>query len=229
MNICNEGGIGTMKLFKLTERNLLAISLCFIFSIFVLTAISSQSKTIKKLESKIQELKTEIREKNNTIAQLQRYIAEHADASGIIPSIASRRDTLAYKNKNPLNIKSAYGGNKWQGQIGVDKHGHVKFLTWEHGIRAGAIVLQTYAVKYKIDTVDGIVERFCTGEKTAYRKFLSQELGIQENERFDLLKRLDDVLKAMIKFESGQEFPDEAFVPYNMAHIRKYLTTTAMK
>lgn len=123
--------------------------------------------------------------------------------------------TLAIRNNNPLNVKTVKG-RPWFGQIAVDKHGHAVFDTPEHGIRAGANVLLNYYTRHGLDTLDGILSRFCTGNRKEYAAFLSRRLGIPPDVKFDVLARLPELLHAMARFESGQEWPRELFTGYSL-------------
>ena len=123
--------------------------------------------------------------------------------------------TLAIRNNNPLNVKTVKG-RPWFGQIAVDKHGHAVFDTPEHGIRAGANVLLNYYTRHGLDTLDGILSRFCTGNRAEYATFLSRRLGIPPDVKFDVLARLPELLHAMARFESGQEWPRELFTGYSL-------------
>lgn len=136
------------------------------------------------------------------------------DSSGET-AVAAIKKTLAIRNNNPLNVKSIQG-RPWFGQIAVDKHGHAVFDTPEHGIRAGANVLLNYYTRHNLDTLDGILSRFCTGNREEYAAFLSKRLGIRTNEKFDVLARLPELLQAMARFESGQEWPRELFTGYSL-------------
>lgn len=123
--------------------------------------------------------------------------------------------TLAIRNNNPLNVKTVKG-RPWFGQIAVDRHGHAVFDTPEHGIRAGANVLINYYLRHGLDTLDGILSRFCTGNRAEYATFLSRRLGIPPDVKFDVLARLPELLHAMARFESGQEWPRELFTGYSL-------------
>lgn len=123
---------------------------------------------------------------------------------------------LAFQNKNPLNVKQPNKHTRWKGQIGRDKIGHAQFENWEMGIRASAIVLKNYAVKHQINTIEGLVCRFAEANHEPYMRFLENRLSIKRDEEFNLLKRLPEVLKAMARFESGQEFPERYFIPYDV-------------
>lgn len=131
-------------------------------------------------------------------------------------------DTLASENCNPLNIK-ARSTDPWEGQVGRDKHGHAVFKTWEHGIRAAALVLRSYAVTHGIDTVEGIINRFAEGNREAYVAFLCNRLDVRADEQLDIIARMPDLLRAMSRFESGMELPDKYFIAYDI--LTKPLTT----
>lgn len=122
---------------------------------------------------------------------------------------------LAVKNNNPLNVK-AMKHDTWQGQIGIDKHGHAIFDTPEHGVRAAAYVLKNYAMRHDIDTVEGIVKRFATGNQQPYIAYLCKRLGLRQDEPFNILHRLPELLKAMARFESGRDWPPQWFAHYDI-------------
>lgn len=139
---------------------------------------------------------------------------DQATGSGGETAVAAVQ-TLAIRNNNPLNVKTVKG-RPWFGQIAVDKHGHAVFDTPEHGIRAGANVLLNYYTRHGLDTLDGILSRFCTGNRAEYAAFLSRRLGIPPDVKFDVLARLPELLQAMARFESGQEWPRELFTGYSL-------------
>lgn len=63
--------------------------------------------------------------------------------------------TLAYRNRNPLNIR--YSKNvKWQGQDG-EEGGFVKFGSFSFGYRAAVKILRSYA-KRDIKSIGKIIE-----------------------------------------------------------------------
>lgn len=124
--------------------------------------------------------------------------------------------TLAQKNNNPLNVKRPANGGRWKGQVGVDKFGHAQFKTQEYGIRAGALVLRTYARKHKVSTVAELVERFAEGNHEGYVKNLCRKLGVEPDEKIDLVKRMPELLRAMVRQESGKDLPEHFFAPYDV-------------
>ncbi len=124
--------------------------------------------------------------------------------------------TLAVRNNNPLNIKTPRGGNKWVGQVGTDKFGHAIFGAPEHGIRAAANVLLSYYTRHGLDTLNGILNRFCEGNRREYAAFLAARLQIEPDKPFDVLQRLPELLHAMARFESGREWPRQLFTGYSL-------------
>lgn len=121
-------------------------------------------------------------------------------------------EPLAVRNKNPLNVK----GKGWKGQEGNDEQGHAIFVSYEYGVRAAAHVLHSYATKHNISTVKAIVERFAEGSTGAYVAFLCRALHVKPRQEIDVVRRLPDLLRAMSRFESGKDFPDELFIPYDL-------------
>ena len=126
---------------------------------------------------------------------------------------------LAQRNKNPLNIKAMAGGRKWVGQIGKDEFGHAVFSSWEHGLRAASLTLRSYAKEHKIDTVEALLRRFCTAQGQQFENYVShicRSLSVKRDEKIDLITRMPFLLRAMARFESGMELPEELFVSYDV-------------
>lgn len=134
------------------------------------------------------------------------------DTSNLIP-----KGTLAHMNNNPLNVKRA--AEPWQGQIGLDKFNHVQFSNPAYGVRAAAKVLTAYYRRHKIDTVEGIISRFCTAKgkvKKSYITFVAGKLGVKPNQKIDVTKRMPDLLYAMAIKESGTKLPKEWLIAYSV-------------
>ena len=104
----------------------------------------------------------------------------------------SKVNTLAVQNNNPCNIKAVR--TPWKGQVGTDRHGHAVFDEPAHGIRAAANVLINYYLRHGLDTLNGVVNRFCTGNRAQYVAYLSRRLGLRPDESFDVLARLPELL-----------------------------------
>lgn len=106
------------------------------------------------------------------------------------------------KNNNLAGIKTC--GIKWEGLIGTTKQGYAKFKHPSDSVRATAVILKNYSEKYKINTISGIVNRYCaSGDKKRYIAFLSKKTGIAPNQRINILKNLHKLLPAIIQYESG--------------------------
>lgn len=56
---------------------------------------------------------------------------------------ASYKETPAYRNRNPLNIRWS-AKNKWQGQTGCDTRGFARFGSLSYGYRAAVKILHRY-------------------------------------------------------------------------------------
>lgn len=117
--------------------------------------------------------------------------------------------TLALKNRNYLNLKTLSNGDRWKGQIGEDSFGHAIFESPAWSIRAGAITLRTYERKHGIKTVEDLVRRFAEGNQEPYIKHLCKALGVKPDQKISLTKRLPELLKAMVYFETGQKLGRE--------------------
>ena len=111
--------------------------------------------------------------------------------------------TLARANRNLLNIKY-HGGEKFKGTIGVDKFNHVIFEHPAYSVRAGAIILKTYEEKHGINTIEAMIDRFCTGNKQKYVAFVCKSVGVKPRQKISLKKHMHKILPAMIKFETGE-------------------------
>jgi len=143
---------------------------------------------------------------------------QNIDYTPVSPTLKEKR-TLAQINKNPLNIKRLGGDQKWQGQLGVDKFGHVKFASWEHGVRAASFTLRAYARTHKIDTVEDLVSRFCTAQGRnywSYVNYICRRIHVKSNQKIDLVEYMPKLLRIMARYESGIDLPEELFVPYDV-------------
>lgn len=117
--------------------------------------------------------------------------------------------TLAQKNRNYLNIRSFEATPPWVGAIGRDRFNHVIFEDAAYSIRAGAIILMNYEKKHGIKTVRALVTRFAEGNRDAYIKHICKALGLKADEEFSISARLPELLKAMVKFETGMNLGEE--------------------
>ena len=126
---------------------------------------------------------------------------------GTPPSVPDKvLNTIGYKFCNPLNIKAF--GNNWSGMVGQDARGHAIFETPQDGICAAAKILKTYASKYGINTVDGIVDRFCAASDSVTRAYISnvcKAMGVNPGEALDVkdLQVMTKLISAMMRQEIG--------------------------
>ena len=142
------------------------------------------------------------------LADAEKRIAE-ARAGRPAPQVGTP-GTLSRAAVNYVNVKTPNGRpNYWKGQCGIDRHGHAIFKSPEWSLRAGAIVLRNYARRHNIHTVRGIVERFSTCNHDEYAAFLAKRLGVGEDERIDIVKRMPELLPAMVRFETGRAVAPE--------------------
>lgn len=107
---------------------------------------------------------------------------------------------------NPGNIRL---GVAWQGMADVqnDKD-FITFKSSEYGIRAMARVLMTYANKYSIDTVRGVIKRYAPpneNDTESYIDDVSTRSGINADEIIDLTDAtvLNELIPAIIHHEEG--------------------------
>lgn len=128
-----------------------------------------------------------------------------------IIATCAKSGTIARKLNNPFNIKRSVSGNKWIGELGYDKYGHVHFSKVEYGIRAAVITLIKYYKVHKIDTVEGIIKRFCGGNAD-YVKFVCKKLKLKKNQKFNVITRIPELLLAMSQFEGGKAIPKECVI-----------------
>jgi hypothetical protein len=131
-----------------------------------------------------------------------------AEARPVRQAQVGKSGTLARKARNYCNVK-APSDTYWQGQCGRDAHGHAIFRSPEWSLRAGAIVLRNYARRHGIHTVRGIVERFSRSNHAEYIAFLCRRLGVKPDERIDVVRRMPELLPAMVRFETGARVAPE--------------------
>ena len=168
-----------------------------------------------ELNQKAEKLAVQLEARQMAIDALEELWLEELRIMSAIEN--SKVDTLAVRNNNPLNIKAIK--TPWKGQIGTDRHGHAVFDDPAYGIRAAANVLINYYLRHGLDTLNGVVGRFCTGNREQYVAYLSRRLGLRPDESFNILDRLPELLQAMARFESGKEWGRSLFLPYSLISV----------
>lgn len=177
--------------------------LAFVLTICIIATLVQDSSVAEARKPVIVErIHTEVKE-------VPVYIAKH---DGLKPD-----NKLADKNINFLNVKVLPGGQKWKGQVGVDKRGFVIFSSPEYGIRAAAHILTAYYIRHDKDTLAKIVKRFSTSDQKDYTVFLSHQMKLGVNEPFHVLERLPELMRCMARYECGRWLPKRMFVGYDIA------------
>ena len=148
----------------------------------------------------------ELREKlrrSDAEVDLLRVLLKEAQAKAPVQKQAVGADgTLSRKAGNYLNVK-APSDSYWLGQKGRDAHGHAVFVSPEWSLRAGTLVLRSYYQRHGIKTVRGIVERFSTCNHEEYTKYLCARLNLEPDEEFNVMRRMPELVRHMVRFESG--------------------------
>lgn len=117
--------------------------------------------------------------------------------------------TLSRKAGNYLNVKCNNRPDYWLGQCGIDAHGHAVFKSPEWSLRAGTLVLRSYYQRHGIRTIRGIVERFSTNNHAEYTKYLCSRLHLEPDEEFNVMKRMPELVRHMVRFESAADVRPE--------------------
>lgn len=167
-----------------------------------LAAVKTWEGRYYEVNDKYQAAKKEITRLNHELQQANTGSLE------MVFSVATEecaKRTLARKNRNLLNLKTLPNGAKWEGQIGVDKFGHVIFEHPAYSVRAGAIILKNYEKKHHIDTVEGLINRFCQSNRKEYIKHLCAALHVKPDTKISLTANLHKLIPAMIQFEMGEK------------------------
>jgi hypothetical protein len=117
------------------------------------------------------------------------------------------------RDNNPLNLQPLAQG-QWSGQTGTDGR-YATFASPEAGMAAADRNLQTYASKYGINTVSGIINRWSPPSENntaAYIQTVAHDLGVDPNAKLDLNNPQvrKAVLTSMSKVELGQSAPAAA-------------------
>ena len=151
----------------------------------------------------------ELREKlrrSDAEVDLLRGLLKEAQAKAKAPvqkQAVGAEGTLSRKAGNYLNVKCNNRPDYWLGQCGIDAHGHAVFKSPEWSLRAGTLVLRSYYQRHGIKTVRGIVERFSTNNHAEYTAYLCKRMGLDPDEEFNVMKRMPELVRHMVRFESG--------------------------
>lgn len=119
------------------------------------------------------------------------------------------------RNNNPLNIKI---GNQWFGLVEKNTDGVFdQFVNIEYGYRAAFKLLHKYILKYKLNTIHQIIDRWAPdGEpyQTNYKKRVCAAACIDPHTPIDFANDtlMVKIVQAMAAVENGQPVPIEPII-----------------
>lgn len=143
-------------------------------------------------------------------------VADSASAAvnSAIDTVMGAIGMRGIRNNNPANIRRS--STKWQGEAATQTDASfVQFITPEYGIRALSKVLDTYATKYGLNTVSGIINRFAPPSENntgAYVAAVARALGVLPDQKISVAAYKPQLIAAIIKHENGIN-------PYSVATI----------
>ena len=180
------------------------------FIIDKLDAIITEKDGLVNVKSELKEQLTEGKFRSMTLAGLVgagTLISPHPTfATTNSPTVTHSHESRGIRNNNPGNIR--LGSDKWNGIVGNDGQ-FLKFDCPENGIRALYKTIKTYNVKYKINTIAGIISRWAPqneNDTDAYIKFVSNKTGFKSNEIVDVHDKsiMVKLIGAIIERENGK-------------------------
>ena len=149
------------------------------------------------------ELREKLRRSDAEVDLLRTMLKEAEAKAPVQRQAVGAEGTLSRKAGNYLNVKCNNRPDYWLGQCGIDAHGHAVFKSPEWSLRAGTLVLRSYYQRHGIKTVRGIVERFSTNNHAEYTAYLCKRMGLDPDEEFNVMKRMPELVRHMVRFESG--------------------------
>lgn len=128
------------------------------------------------------------------------------------------------RNNNPLNIRI---GNSWLGEVSnpTDKQ-FEQFTTMYWGVRAAFIILRNYIVRYKLNTVEKIIQRWApsTENNTSnYIKTVCNYANLARNEELNFYnyEQMRALFLGMCYVENGLVIDfEEVRYGYNLVYTR---------
>lgn len=158
---------------------------------------------LQERQAECLDLRTKLRRSEAEVDLLRTVLKEERAKAPAKRQAVGADGTLSRKAGNYLNVKCNGKPDYWLGQCGIDAHGHAVFKSPEWSLRAGTLVLRSYYQRHGIKTVRGIVERFSTNNHEEYTKYLCSRLHLEPDEEFNVLKRMPELVRHMVRFESG--------------------------
>ena len=129
----------------------------------------------------------------------------------------TRKIARGERNNNPGNI-DYNPANKWQGQLPHDPNIESRFCRFqsaEYGIRAIYKLLQTYQRKYKLNSVNAIINKYAPrfeNNTTGYIRRAAADIGVAVLDKIDTSDKKTGIAlaKAIVSVELGYQPYDEA-------------------
>ena len=163
---------------------------------------SKAAGLLQERQAECLELREKLRRSEAEVDLLRTVLKEERAKAPVQRQAVGAEGTLSRKAGNYLNVK-APSDSYWLGQCGRDAHGHAVFVSPEWSLRAGTLVLRSYYQRHGIKTVRGIVERFSTCNHAEYTKYLCDRLKLDPDEEFNVMRRMPELVRHMVRFESG--------------------------
>lgn len=118
------------------------------------------------------------------------------------------------RNNNPGNIRLSK--TLWQGQKPLPQTDadFVEFVSPLHGLRALMKLLLTYRLKYHLDTVESVINRFAPPHENATDSYIytvAKALGIRRTDKIDITAApvLIALARAIVLHENGRPPADK--------------------
>lgn len=163
---------------------------------------SKAAGLLQERQAECIELREKLRRSDAEVDLLRVMLKEAQAKAPVQRQAVGAEGTLSRKAGNYLNVK-APSDSYWLGQCGRDSHGHAVFKSPEWSLRAGTLVLRSYYQRHGIKTIKGIVERFSTNNHAEYTKYLCDRLKLDPDEEFNVMRRMPELVRHMVRFESG--------------------------
>lgn len=108
------------------------------------------------------------------------------------------------RNNNPGNIEA--GNDNWHGATGSDGR-YLIFSAPVYGLRAISRILDTYANKYRLFNIDGIIRRWAPEHENDTESYISHVEKLVGKNRFEALDEMDRslLIAAIVKHENGSQ------------------------
>lgn len=190
----------------------IALSMCHLYgtNVCLHDVLSKQNAQIAKLQNDLKKAKAG---KEVVKTQIRYVPAIHAS---LTPNERKRMPT-GVRNNNLGNVKKLESGDKFVGQIGVDKDGFVIFADRIFSLRAAGLVALNYQHRHHIQTVRKFIERYTKTDREEYMKYMCAVLKVKPDQKVDFSARLPEVIKCLVTFEVGHKW--QAMVPNQLYQV----------